>query len=71
VEQLYSAGAAAVTVAAISAGQRKKLFADWLLIQLPQRKSKRNSLRKICQAFCRKRGRGSSAEFDLGETTCG
>jgi hypothetical protein len=68
VEQLYSAGAVAVIIAAISAGQRKKLFADWLLIQLPPAKSKRNSLRKICQAFCRKRGGAVLPEFDLGET---
>ena len=68
VDQLYSAGAVAVTIAAISTGQRKKLFADWLLIQLPPAKSKRNSLRKICQAFCRKRGGAVLPEFDLGET---
>jgi hypothetical protein len=68
VEQLYSAGAVAVIIAAISAGQRKKLFADWLLIQLPATKSKRNSLRKICQAFCRNRGGAFLPEFDLGET---
>jgi len=68
VEQLYSAGAATVIVAAISAGQRKKLFADWLLIQLPATKSKRNALRKICQAFCRKRGGAVLPEFDLCET---
>jgi hypothetical protein len=68
VEQLYSAGAVAVIITAISAGQRKKLFADWLFIQLPPAKSKRNSLRKICQAFCRKRGGAVLPEFDLGET---
>ena len=68
VEQLYSAGAVAVIIAAISAGQRKKLFADWLLIQLPRVKSERNSLRKICQAFCRKRGGAMLPEFDLGES---
>ena len=68
VEQLYSAGAVAVIVAAISTGQRNKLFADWLLIQLPPAKSKRNSLRKICQAFCRKRGGAVLPEFDLGES---
>ena len=68
VDQLYSAGAVTVTIAAISAGQRKKLFADWLLIQLPPAKSKRNSLRKICQAFCRKHGGAVLPEFDLGET---
>jgi hypothetical protein len=68
VEQLYSAGAVAVIIAAIYAGQRKKLFADWLLIQLPAAKSKRNVLRKICQAFCRKRGGAFLPESDLGET---
>ena len=59
---------AAFTFAAISADQRKKLFADWLLIQLPPAKSKRNSMRKICQAFCKKRGGAVLPEFDLGET---
>ena len=68
VEQLYSAGAVAVIIAAISAGQRKKLFADWLLIELPPAKSKRTVLRKICQAFCRKRGGAVLPEADIGET---
>ena len=68
VEQLYAAGAVAVSIAAISAGQRKKLFADWLLIQLPAAKPKRTGLRKICQAFCRKRGGAVLPEADLGET---
>ena len=68
VEQLYAAGAVAVIVAAISVGQRKKLFADWLLIQLPAAKPKRTGLRKICQAFCRKRGGAVQPQFDLGET---
>jgi len=60
VEQLYSAGAVAVIIAAISAGQRKKLFADWLLIQLPAAKSKRNVLGKSVRRFAGTR-RGSSA----------
>jgi hypothetical protein len=68
VEQLYSAGAVAVIIAAIYSGQRKKLFADWLLIQLPAPKPKRIVLRKICQAFCRKRGGAVLPESDLGET---
>jgi hypothetical protein len=68
VEQLYAAGADTVIVAAIYAGQRKKLFADWLLVQLPAAKSKRNSLRKICQAFCRKRGGAVLPDKDMGET---
>ena len=68
VEQLYAAGAIAVIIAAIYAGQRKKLFADWLLIQLPAAKPKRTVLRKICQAFCRKRGGAVLPESDMGET---
>lgn len=68
VEELYSAGAVAIIIAAIYAGQRNKLFADWLLVQLPAEKSKRNSLRKICQAFCRRRGGAVLPDFDLGET---
>ncbi len=68
VEQLYSAGADAVIIAAISAGRRKKLFADWLLVQLPAAKSKRNSLRKICLDFCRTRGGAVQPDKDIGET---
>ncbi len=68
VEELYAAGAVAVIIAAIYAGHRKKLFADWLLVQLPAAKVKRRSLRKICQTFCRKRGGAVLPEFDLGET---
>jgi MORN repeat protein len=68
VEQLYAAGADAVIIAAIYAGQRKKLFADWFLLQLPASKSKRNSLRKICQTFCRKRGGAVLPDKDIGET---
>jgi len=68
VESLYAAGAVAVLVAAIYAGQRKKLFADWLLVELPSVKLKRNSLRKICETFCRKHGGAVLPEFDLGES---
>jgi len=49
-------------------GSGKKLFADWLLVELPSVKLKRNSLRKICQTFCRKRGGAVLPEFDLGES---
>ncbi|HWC61732.1 MAG TPA: hypothetical protein VHC44_18735 [Verrucomicrobiae bacterium] len=68
VDHLYAAGAVAVIIAAISAGQRKKLFADWLLIQLPPTKPKRKGLRKICQSFCKKRGGAALPESDLGES---
>jgi hypothetical protein len=68
VELLCAAGAVALFVAAIYAGQRKKLFADWLLVELPSVKLKRNSLRKMCEAFCRKRGGAVLPEFDLGES---
>ena len=68
VEKLYAAGADAVIIAAISADKRKKLFADWLLVQLPQPKAKRSALRIICQNFCNKRGGAVMPEKDIGET---
>ena len=68
VEQLYVAGADAVIIAAIYAGKRKKLFADWLLVKLPQSKSKRAVLRKICQNFCKKRRGACLPGKDIGET---
>lgn len=68
VEQLYSAGAAGVIVAAISADKRKKLYADWLLVQLPPSKSKRNSLRKICREFCERRGGAVLPDKETGES---
>jgi hypothetical protein len=68
VEQLNAAGAKAVIVAAIYGGKRRKLFADWLLVQLPRSKSKRATLRKICMDFCRRRGGATLPEKDIGET---
>lgn len=68
VEGLYAAGAVAVIVADIYSGPRKKLFADRLLVELPPAKSKRHSLRKCCQAFCRKRGGAVLPDTDLGES---
>jgi hypothetical protein len=68
VDQLYAAGADAVLVAAIYQGKRSKVFADWMLVQLPQSKSKRVRLRKICQDFCRKRGGAVLPEKDFKET---
>jgi hypothetical protein len=68
VEQLYAAGAITVIIAAIYAGLRTKLFADWLLVELPRVKFKRNLLRRMCDEFCRKRGGAVLPEFDLGES---
>ena len=68
VDQLYAAGAKTVIVAAIYGDKRRKLFADWLLVQLPQSKSKRARLRKICRDFCRRRGGAVLPEKDIGET---
>ena len=68
VDQLYAASADAVIIAAIYTGNRRKLFADWLLVQLPGSKSKRAPLRKICRVFCRKRGGAALPNTDIGET---
>jgi len=70
VEQLYSAGALPSSSRDFRRSAKKTLC-DWLLIHLPATKSKRNSLRKICQSFCRKRGGAVLPEFDMGEPTCG
>ena len=68
VEILYAADADAVIIAGIYGGKRKKLFADWLLVQLPQSKAKRSALRRICQGFCKKQGGSVMREKDIGET---
>ena len=68
VEQLYAAGAASVIITAISADKRKKLFADWLVVELPSAKSKRAALRKICEDFCQRRRGAVMPEKETGET---
>jgi hypothetical protein len=68
VEQLYAAGAEFIAVAAIYGRKQGKLFADWLLVQLPKAKSKRVALRKICHAFCNRRRGAVLPENDTGET---
>jgi hypothetical protein len=68
VEQLYAAGAVSVIVATISADKRKKLYADWLLVQLPAVKTKRAALRKICREFCLRRGGAALPENETGES---
>jgi len=68
VEKLYAAGADAIVITAIYAGKRRKLFADWLLVQLPHSKSERAALRKICQNFCKRRRGACLPQKDIGET---
>jgi hypothetical protein len=65
---LYATGAMSVIVAAISADRRKRLYADWLLVQLPPMKFKRAALRKICREFCERRGGAVLPERETGET---
>ena len=68
VETLYAAGADAVIAVPIYAGSRGKLFADWLLIRLPEIPSKRRAVRKICQGFCDQRGGAMLPDKDLSES---
>jgi len=68
VEKLYSMGADAVIVFAISTGKGKRLFADALLVELPKSKAKRMALRNICQIFCTKRGGAALPEKEIRET---
>ncbi len=68
VEELYTTGAESVIVFAISTGQRKKLFADALLIQQPRTKSKRMALRKTCRNYCARLGGAALPEKEIGET---
>jgi hypothetical protein len=67
VETLYAAGAEAVIAAPIFSDRSGKLFADWLLIQLPKVAPKRNTLLTICQEFCCKRGGAVLPDKDIGE----
>jgi hypothetical protein len=68
VEQLYAAGAETVEVAPLYAGSDGKLFADWLLIQLPKIQSGRRALRKLCDAFCHKRDAAMLPDKDIAES---
>jgi len=68
VEQLYTAGAESVIVAAVYSGKRGNLFADWLLVRLPRSKPKRAALRKICRDFCDRRRGAVLPEKDIRET---
>lgn len=67
VEKLYSSGAKVVNVAPIYGEIRKRLFADWVIIGLPKRRSSRNALRKICRDLCSRRGGALVPEKDIGE----
>lgn len=68
VETLYTAGAEAVIVAPVYAGKRGKLFADWLLVELPRISSKRSALRKLCQNLCDQRDGALLPDKDMGES---
>ena len=68
VETLYAAGAEKVVVAPIYAGKGKKLFADWLLIQLPKNASKRRELQTLCKKLCDRRDGAMLPDPDTGES---
>jgi len=68
VETLYAAGAEAVVIAPVYAGKRGKLFADWLLVKLPGTPSKRRTVRRLCENFCRRRDGAMLPDKDLGES---
>ena len=68
VENCTFAGAVAVIALPIYAGRRGKLFADWLLVELPAASSKRKSLRKLCQDFCDRRGGAMLPDKEMGES---
>jgi hypothetical protein len=68
VEKLYGTGAESVVIFAISTGKGGKLFADALLIQQPESKTKRRALRKLCLDFCARRGGATLPDRELGET---
>ncbi|HUZ06304.1 MAG TPA: hypothetical protein VMV89_02325, partial [Candidatus Paceibacterota bacterium] len=67
VETLYAAGADALIVVPVYTGKRGKQFADSLLVKLPQMRSKRKTLRKLCQDFCDRRGGALLPDKDMGE----
>jgi hypothetical protein len=67
VETLYAAGADALIVVPVYAGMRGKQFADSLLVKLPQMRSKRKALRKLCQDLCDQRGGALLPDKDMGE----
>ena len=67
VNELYAAGAIAVIAVPIYANKRGKQFADFLLVRLPQSKTRRKALRKLCQNCCDKRGGAVIPEKEMGE----
>lgn len=67
VKAIYEAGAVAAIAVPIYAGKRGKQFADLLLIKLPQTRTNRKVLRKLCQNCCDKRGGAMMPEKDIGE----
>lgn len=67
VNELYAAGAITVIAVPIYSDKRGKQFADFLLVRLPQSKTSRNALRKLCQNCCDKRGGAIMPEKDICE----
>jgi hypothetical protein len=67
VNELYDAGAIAVIGVPIYADKRGKQFADFLLVRLPQSKTRRKTLRKLCQNCCDKCGGAIMPEKDICE----
>ena len=68
IESLYAAGAEKVVVAPIYAGSRGKQFADWLLIKLSKAVKKRQTLRRLCQRLCDRRGGAMLPDRTFGES---
>ena len=68
VETLYAGGAITVIAVPVYAGKRGKLFADWLLVKLPNMPSNRKALRKLCQDLCDKRDGAMLPDRELGES---
>ena len=68
VDELYSAAANTVFVAPIYGPSKAKLFADWMLVQLPKEQSKRRRLRRICQRLCDRRHGALLPDRGIGES---
>jgi hypothetical protein len=68
VQTLYAAGAESVFAVPIYSGREEKLFADWLLVKLPDISAKRKALRKLCQDLCNQRNGALLPDKDFCES---
>ena len=68
VQRLYAAGAVSVTAVDLYSNDAGDAFCDRLVIALPEAKSERDAIRKICGALCLKDKGSLSPKRDLGET---